>query len=229
MAAIRHRLTGRSFELKADTLVGRSSRCDLALSHESVSQTHASIRFLGGTWHVEDRNSKNGTWVNGEYLSRTGSHRLEAGTTLRFGAKGVEEWVLLDTSPPTLSMAGLTTARMERLIVQASLRVYADLSLEVTTGTITQTLKGRVPYLVVQALGRERLADRELGRAADEEGWLDRRLLAERLRNRDVNQDIHRIRQDFARLELFEDAESIVEDQREQGKVRLGIYRLRVD
>ena len=58
----------------------------------------------------------------------------------------------------------------------------------------------------------------------EEEGWLDRRLLAERLQHRDINQDIHRIREDFQRLALFEDAESIVEDQREQSKVRLGIH-----
>lgn len=229
MASLKHRLTGRSFELRPDTWVGRSSRCDLALPHESVSQTHASIRYAAGGWYVEDRNSKNGTWVNGQCISKSGSCRLETGTTLRFGAKGMEEWVLVDSSPPPRAIPGLTTARMERFLVQAQLLVRSDLSLEVTTGATTQTLKGRVPYLVLQALAHERLQDRRGGRAPDEEGWLDRRTLAERLRNRDVNQDIHRIRQDFQRLELFEDAEMIVEDQREQGKVRLGMYAVRVE
>jgi hypothetical protein len=78
--------------------------------------------------------------------------------------------------------------------------------------------------VVIQALGRERLDDRDRGRSRDEEGWLDRRILTERLRHRDINQDIHRIREDFQRLALFEDADAIVEDQREHGKVRLGVY-----
>jgi hypothetical protein len=224
MAVLRRPLGGKDFQLLADTLVGRSSRCDLVLEHDSVSQTHASIRFLGNAWLVEDRNSKNGTWLNGVCLAKSHGVRLEVGAVLRFGAKGVEEWVLLDAAPPVLTNASASTARLERYVTQARLLIHENLNLELTAGPLTHKLKGRVPYLVLQALAQERLGDRGRGCSPEDEGWLDRRLLAIRLRDRDVNQDIHRIRQDFQRLALFEDADAIVEDQREQGKIRLGVY-----
>jgi pSer/pThr/pTyr-binding forkhead associated (FHA) protein len=224
MALLQRLADARQFNLLADTLVGRSSRCDLVLRHDSVSQTHASIRFLGTAWLLEDRNSKNGTWVNGECLSRSHGFRLATEQVIRFGAKGVEEWRLIDVSPPALSATGSSTARVSRCIREARLVIHGDLNLEMTAGLLTHRLKGRVPYLVLQALAKERLEDRSRGRSPDDEGWLDRRSLAERLRHRDINQDIHRIRQDFQRLGVFEDPDAIVEDQREQSKVRLGVY-----
>jgi hypothetical protein len=224
MAVLRHVGDGREFQLLADTLIGRSSRCDLVLSHDSVSQTHASVRFLDGVWLLEDRNSKNGTWVDGESLMQSHGYQLAAGRVLRFGAKGVEEWLLVDASPPAVTVSNSSTARLERHVADARLVIHDNLNLEVTAGLVTQNMKGRVPYVVLQALAQERLEDRRRGQPPAEEGWLDRRVLAERLRHRDVNQDIHRIRQDFERLGLFYDADAIVEDQREQGKVRLGVY-----
>jgi pSer/pThr/pTyr-binding forkhead associated (FHA) protein len=228
MATLGRRGGAQTMELKADTLVGRSRRCDLVLEHDSVSQVHASIRFIAGVWQIEDRNSKNGTWVGGESLSQRELHPLGRGSTIRFGAKGFEEWELLDEAPPADVLPGLTTTPIERSLRQAQLLIHSNLNLELTFGITTLSLKGRVPYLVLQELARERLRDRERTAPADEEGWLDRRLLSERLRNRDVNQDIHRIRQDFQRLQLFDDAAEIVEDHREQGKVRLGIFRVQV-
>jgi hypothetical protein len=81
----------------------------------------------------------------------------------------------------------------------------------------------------LQALGTERLRDRRAGQSPEDEGWLDRRLLADRLRDRDVNQDIFRIRRDFQKLELFEDADDVIEDRREEGKTRLGISTFRIE
>jgi pSer/pThr/pTyr-binding forkhead associated (FHA) protein len=229
VATLGRRGSAQGIQLKADTLVGRSRRCDLVLEHDSVSQTHASIRFLAGIWQIEDRNSKNGTWVDGECLSQHRGYPLRRGSALRFGAKGFEEWQVLDESPPADAPHGLTTAPVERSLRQAQLVVHSSLSLQLTFGVTTVGLKARIPYVVLQELARERLQDRQAGSPADDEGWLDRKLLAERLRHRDVNQDIHRIRQDFQRLELFDDATSIIEDHREQGKVRVGIFRVRVE
>jgi len=224
------RRTGGNMEylLLADTLVGRSSRSDLVLSHDSVSQMHASIRYREEAWQLEDRNSKNGTWVNGECLTQSHATRLEQGDVLRFGARAVEEWTLVDASAPATAGASASTARLERYVTQARLLIHDNLNLELITGRHTHAMKGRVPYVVLQALAQERLGDRFRGCPLDEEGWLDRRLLAQRLRNRDINQDIHRIRQDFQRLALFEDPDAVIEDQREQGKVRLGVYDVRL-
>lgn len=224
MGLLRRNDGGHECLLLADTLVGRSSRCDLVLQHDSVSQMHASIRYRGEDWLLEDRNSKNGTWLDGKCLSQSHAARLTPGSVLRFGVRGVEEWTLVDGSAPARVGATLSTARLERQVHLARLIIHENLNLELYTSHHTHALKGRVPYVVLQALAQERLGDRFRGCSPTEEGWLDRRLLAERLRHRDINQDIHRIRQDFQRLALFEDPDAIIEDQREQGKVRLGVY-----
>jgi hypothetical protein len=228
MASIQHKPTGRSFELAADTLIGSSSRCDLTLRHDSVSRAHASIFWVDGCWYVEDRNSKNGTWIDGECLSST-QRRLDVGSVLRFGARGVEEWEVIHLGPPLTASAVQPTARLERHVGQSALFIRSNVSLQVTAGTAIHALKWRAPYVTLLALGTERIHDRRAGRSAQDEGWLDRRMLAERLRDRDLNQDIFRIRQDFHALSLFDDADDVVEDQREDGKIRLGMYHVRVE
>jgi hypothetical protein len=82
---------------------------------------------------------------------------------------------------------------------------------------------------VLQALALERLSDRGQGRNAADEGWVDRETLSRRLRRPELNQDIRRIREDFRKLQLFEAAEDVIETLREQGKIRLGIPRVRVE
>jgi hypothetical protein len=46
MAVLQRLGDRREFQLLADTLVGRSRRCDLILAQASVSHMHASIRFV---------------------------------------------------------------------------------------------------------------------------------------------------------------------------------------
>jgi len=227
MATIQHRTTGRTFELDADTLVGSSSRCDLTLRHDSVSRNHASICWLAGAWHVKDRNSKNGTWVGGQRLG-SAHYRLGLGDELRFGARGAEEWCVTNVSPPPQPSSDSATTTLPLTVNQAALSIRAEASLVLTLGTATHQLEWRAPYVTLQTLGAERLKDRQEGRSLDQEGWLDRRVLAD-LCERDINQDICRIRQAFNRLDLFVDADSIIEDQRECGKVRLGLYQVRLE
>lgn len=48
-------------ERKVVTL-GRSSKCDIRLTHEHISGQHVEFRWEGGKWSVRDT-SKNGTWA----------------------------------------------------------------------------------------------------------------------------------------------------------------------
>jgi hypothetical protein len=100
--------------------------------------------------------------------------------------------------------------------------------LELSVRGQTHRLPARVPYLVLQALARERLQDLERGTAEADAGWVDRELLSRKLRRAELNQDIRRIRDDFRKLQLFEAAEDVIETNREQGKIRIGISRLRL-
>jgi FHA domain-containing protein len=121
------------------------------------------------------------------------------------------------------------TAEFECSLSQTELVVLADSSLELHLQGRTHRLAARAPYVVVRELARERLKDRASGVLAADEGWLDRQLLDERLRRPDLNQDIRRIREDFRRLQLFEAARDVIETHRDQGKVRLGIARVRLE
>ena len=72
-------LQGLSFDLalnEADfrrgggrLVIGRNQDLSqLVLSHDSISRQHATLSWLGGVVHVEDRNSGNGTKINGREL-----------------------------------------------------------------------------------------------------------------------------------------------------------------
>jgi sigma-B regulation protein RsbU (phosphoserine phosphatase) len=63
---------GEHFEyaLEVDSLViGRSSRCDLAVSDRCLSRQHIRIYRADDGWLIEDLGSRNGTRVNGEMIS----------------------------------------------------------------------------------------------------------------------------------------------------------------
>ena len=50
--------------------IGRSESNDLTIPHQSVSSQHCVISFEDGSWILEDLKSTNGTFINGERVSR---------------------------------------------------------------------------------------------------------------------------------------------------------------
>ena len=67
--------------LKKTLLVGRRESCDIVLRFANVSGQHCELTVDSGYWFVTDKNSRNGTKVNGV---RVGSlrKRLDPGDTL---------------------------------------------------------------------------------------------------------------------------------------------------
>jgi hypothetical protein len=61
-------------------LIGRGSKCDCVIQHRSVSREHAVITKERGGWFIEDLNSANGTWHNGEQI---GKHKIAGGEELQ--------------------------------------------------------------------------------------------------------------------------------------------------
>jgi DNA-binding winged helix-turn-helix (wHTH) protein len=53
---------------EGETLVGRGPECAVRLAASGVSRVHAGIRVRDGHAWIEDRESKNGTWVNGKRI-----------------------------------------------------------------------------------------------------------------------------------------------------------------
>jgi len=67
---------------KRTTVVGSSASADLVLPVNAVSRLHAELTRERGAWVVRDRQSTNGTYVDGY---RSVEARLEHGQELRFG------------------------------------------------------------------------------------------------------------------------------------------------
>ena len=61
---------GRSFPIGGEMLIGRAPDCDISLNDGQISRRQATIVQQGSTYHVIDRNSTNGTFVNGTRISR---------------------------------------------------------------------------------------------------------------------------------------------------------------
>jgi len=66
-------------------LVGRSNRADFIIDDESVSRNHARFVYLDGALHVEDLDSMNGTWVDGEKLAANDQQPLRRASDVEFG------------------------------------------------------------------------------------------------------------------------------------------------
>jgi DNA-binding winged helix-turn-helix (wHTH) protein len=68
---------------EGESLVGRGSECAVRLQSDQVSRVHARVRVEGRVATIEDRGSKNGTWVNG--VRAAGPVTLADGDEVVFG------------------------------------------------------------------------------------------------------------------------------------------------
>ncbi len=53
----------------SEVILGRDPVCNLCVPHETVSARHARFTFQQNQWWVEDLNSTNGSFLNGERLT----------------------------------------------------------------------------------------------------------------------------------------------------------------
>src|SRR5262249_609882 len=73
-------------------VLGRHPECDISdifAENSGASRFHAVLEFVGGRYIVEDKGSRNGTYVNAQRVTgrtplRSGDHILIAGVELRF-------------------------------------------------------------------------------------------------------------------------------------------------
>lgn len=99
MAEVRALGTHITWLLTREELIGRSSQCDWQLPDVDVSARHASLRWTGKVWELQDLSSRNGTFVRGQRLAPGVRVTLLPGMRIRFGTRG-PEWSVVDTSPP---------------------------------------------------------------------------------------------------------------------------------
>jgi pSer/pThr/pTyr-binding forkhead associated (FHA) protein len=61
---------GKTFPLRGKTSLGRHSENDIFVNVDGISRKHAEITVLADSLQVEDLDSSNGTFVNGEQISK---------------------------------------------------------------------------------------------------------------------------------------------------------------
>lgn len=74
---------GTAFAVANRTTIGRHPDCTIAIDEPFLSAVHASFEAKDGAWYVTDKESTNGSFVNGHPL--TGTAYVEADDVLRFG------------------------------------------------------------------------------------------------------------------------------------------------
>ena len=79
--------TGGEFSIREGQKlsIGRDISSDVAIVDSKVSRNHASITARGGKLFIEDHNSTNGTYVNGEKLSPSTETELRLGSKFSVG------------------------------------------------------------------------------------------------------------------------------------------------
>jgi ABC transport system ATP-binding/permease protein len=83
--------------------LGRDPQGDIPVDDARVSWRHATLRWAGGTWFLEDQGSTNGTYLHG---ARVGRQQLAPGTTLLLG--NAADGVRLTFSAPVGAVSGPT-------------------------------------------------------------------------------------------------------------------------
>ena len=75
-----------SFQIEGDTFLigGRHGQADGQIEASGVSRSHARITHVDNVYYIEDLNSRNGTYLNGELLLYRQKRRLQSGDHLRF-------------------------------------------------------------------------------------------------------------------------------------------------
>ncbi|NVM25178.1 MAG: FHA domain-containing protein [Desulfobacterales bacterium] len=78
---------GRSFDLEGGTIyIGRSPGNDIQLKDKSVSRKHLKIIGRGDKYFVEDLQSKNGTFINGNQISPGDEFEVRQGLPVAIGS-----------------------------------------------------------------------------------------------------------------------------------------------
>jgi len=74
-----------SVELDRDFHIGRDDACAIRFAREDISRTHTEVAWRDGDWWINDLQSTNGTFVDGDRIE---SHRLATRATVQLGSDG---------------------------------------------------------------------------------------------------------------------------------------------
>lgn len=143
--------------------IGRDPACAVPIPDPQVSWEHAIVTGAGGVFTLEDRNSRNGTWVNGKRIRKA---TLAGGDTFVIGGRRIlfrpPELVLHDFA----TGAGLECMGLQR--VSSGRQLLDDIWLSIGTGEFAALLgpSGGGKSTLMKALNGYRPADQGTVRVA---------------------------------------------------------------
>jgi hypothetical protein len=114
---------GAACVLWADFLVGRAPEAALKLAHDSVSWRHASVRWDGSGWELQDLGSLNGTFVNDKRLDAGQRALLRVGDRIRFGDE-TSGFLVVDADPPEAAAVALDDG--QRIALEGGILALPD-------------------------------------------------------------------------------------------------------
>ncbi len=125
--------TGLRVSIERDSFViGRDEECDLVLNDRAISRQHARIWREEGLFFINDLESKNGTWVNGEPVTEprqlTDGCRIQLAMTVRIAFTESDATVEIAFEPGQLR-SKLTLDRNARRVFIGQQEVIPPLSL----------------------------------------------------------------------------------------------------
>jgi pSer/pThr/pTyr-binding forkhead associated (FHA) protein len=201
--------------------IGRDPRVDVAVLHASVSSEHATMKQVGGKWHITDNSSRNGTEVEGQRIT---DKELAPGQTIRLGDVKLYFWNdALPKSEPPRGQGRTAPTRRDELVFSARVTTprghSLDLRQRVDGGVLrihdTSIELAAMEFGLLQLLVERRrtVADAELAYVA----WHE---IADALSFRSVQADsenvrelVHRVRRKLGGVQ----ADDLIESKRGVG------------
>lgn len=153
VVAIGGPLEGYEWEFDQDTItIGRSTSNDVSLRDDTtVSRSHATLRWAGGSWEMRDDNSANGTHVleNGLRKRLNGPYPFETDRRFYFGSSEVEFRLIQKevgnafTQPPETRKAAAPDLRRS---LQLSISLAGDELVHRVTSLEAVVSEYRIPF-----------------------------------------------------------------------------------
>lgn len=115
--------TNQKIEMQSEYIaVGRNPDCELQIDNNYISQIHASFYQEDSCWFIMDKNSMNGTWLNGEKLKQNTKYELFPGDVINFAkAKEYVFYKPIDDEPHEYSEDDLLG-----ILEEATAKYYID-------------------------------------------------------------------------------------------------------
>jgi hypothetical protein len=112
---------------KEEFTVGRDADCDFVLAEQQVSRQHIKIKLIGDAYYIEDLESRNGTWINGDQLK--GERVLRDGDQIDLAQVVKLVFFESGSTAPISMIRGLRLDRESRRVFVNSQELVPPLSL----------------------------------------------------------------------------------------------------